>query len=188
MFLDVQGNNDVLFCPMASKHVDRRDEWAPGHPCSPDWGAKFSAWKGLSPDGSPFRFGSYGMNGWLGSIPYVFRELRAYKRCWPTCNVKRAANVPVFCDCILCTISWYEPEPPPYDDALANGTAYDVCINRHDGAINSLFMDWPARKVGLKELWALKWHRQFDTAGPWTKAGGVKPEDWPEWMRYFKDY
>jgi hypothetical protein len=49
-------------------------------------------------------------------------------------------------------------------------------------------MDWPARKVGLKELWALKWHRQFDTAGPWTKAGGVKPEDWPEWMRHFKDY
>jgi len=72
MFLDVQGNNDVLFCPMASKHVDRRDEWAPGHPCSPDWGAKFSAWKGLSPDGSPFRFGSYGMNGWLGSYPLCF--------------------------------------------------------------------------------------------------------------------
>jgi hypothetical protein len=22
----------------------------------------------------------------------------------------------------------------------------------------------------------------------WTKAGGVKPEDWPPWMRRFKDY
>ena len=51
-----------------------------------------------------------------------------------------------------------------------------------------LFMDWSVRKVGLKELWTLKWNRNFDTAGPWTKAGGVKPEDWPEWMRRFKDY
>jgi hypothetical protein len=24
--------------------------------------------------------------------------------------------------------------------------------------------------------------------GPWTKAGAVKPEDWPHWMRKFKDY
>jgi hypothetical protein len=24
--------------------------------------------------------------------------------------------------------------------------------------------------------------------GPWTKAGGVQPDDWPEWMRGFKDY
>jgi hypothetical protein len=42
--------------------------------------------------------------------------------------------------------------------------------------------------VGLKELWTLKWHRSFNTAGPWTKAGGVSPEDWPEWIRPFKDY
>ena len=49
-------------------------------------------------------------------------------------------------------------------------------------------MDWSVRKVGVKELWTLKWDKDFDTAGPWTKAGGVKPEDWPQWMRRFKDY
>jgi hypothetical protein len=49
-------------------------------------------------------------------------------------------------------------------------------------------MDWSVRKVGLKELWTLKWHGQYDTDGPWTKRGGVKPEDWPQWMRRFKDY
>ena len=43
-------------------------------------------------------------------------------------------------------------------------------------------------RVGLKELWTLKWHRDYDTSGPWTKAGGVQPEDWPEWMRGFRDY
>ena len=31
-------------------------------------------------------------------------------------------------------------------------------------------------------------HRYIDTAGPWTMAGGVQPEDWPQWMRGFKDY
>jgi len=49
-------------------------------------------------------------------------------------------------------------------------------------------VDGATRKVGLKELWTLKWHRQYDTANCWTKAGGVQPGDWPEWMRQFKDY
>jgi prepilin-type processing-associated H-X9-DG protein len=62
------------------------------------------------------------------------------------------------------------------------------CLHRHGGYVNGLFLDWSVRKIGLKELWTLKWHRSYDTAGPWTKAGGVRPQDWPEWMRKFKDY
>lgn len=54
--------------------------------------------------------------------------------------------------------------------------------------MNGLFLDWSVRKVGLKELWTLKWYKEFDTANEWTRAGGVQPEDWPEWMRGFKDY
>ncbi len=34
-------------------------------------------------------------------------------------------------------------------------------------------MDWSVRKVGLKELYTLKWHKSFNTRGPWTQAGGV---------------
>jgi hypothetical protein len=51
-----------------------------------------------------------------------------------------------------------------------------------------VFLDGSVRKVGLKELWTLKWFPQYDTANRWTKAGGVRPEDWPQWMRGFKDY
>ena len=53
---------------------------------------------------------------------------------------------------------------------------------------NGLLLDWSVRRVGIKELWTLKWHLQFDTANAWTKAGGALAEDWPEWMRGFEDY
>jgi hypothetical protein len=63
-----------------------------------------------------------------------------------------------------------------------------LCINRHDGFVSSVFMDFSSRKVGLKELWTLKWHLEFDISGPWTQAGLVQASDWPEWMKGFKDY
>jgi prepilin-type processing-associated H-X9-DG protein len=63
-----------------------------------------------------------------------------------------------------------------------------MCIDRHSGGVNVLLMDWSVRKAGIKELWTFKWSRKFDTAGKWTRAGGVRPEDWPKWMRGFKDY
>jgi hypothetical protein len=62
------------------------------------------------------------------------------------------------------------------------------CVNRHDGFLNSLFCDYSVRKVGVKELWTLKWHKSYDVAGPYTRAGGMNPGDWPVWMRNFKDY
>jgi prepilin-type processing-associated H-X9-DG protein len=63
-----------------------------------------------------------------------------------------------------------------------------VCLNRHNAAVNSAFLDWSVRKVDLKELWTLRWHKNYDIRGPWTKAGGVQPTDWPAWMRGMKDY
>ncbi len=80
--------------------------------------------------------------------------------------------------------------PPEIKDMAWQSTQHmrRICIDRHGGAINIAFLDWSARKIGLKELWTLKWHRSFDTEGPWTKAGGVRPDNWPDWMRNFKDY
>jgi prepilin-type processing-associated H-X9-DG protein len=58
-----------------------------------------------------------------------------------------------------------------------------VCLNRHSQAINVAFMDWSIRKVDLKELWTLKWHKNFNTHGAWTKAGGATADKWPDWMK-----
>jgi prepilin-type N-terminal cleavage/methylation domain-containing protein/prepilin-type processing-associated H-X9-DG protein len=73
-------------------------------------------------------------------------------------------------------------EPDPYRNSG------EPCINRHSGTINGLFLDWSVASIGLKQLWTLKWYPAYDINGRWTKAGGVKPEDWPKWMRKFKDY
>ena len=62
------------------------------------------------------------------------------------------------------------------------------CMDRHSGNINGVFVDLSARPIGLKQLWTLKWHRNYNTSGHFTTAGGMRPEDWPEWMSGFKDY
>ncbi len=41
---------------------------------------------------------------------------------------------------------------------------------------------------GLQELWTLKWHQNCNTAGTWTEAKGVQPEDWLTRIRKFGDY
>ena len=63
-----------------------------------------------------------------------------------------------------------------------------VCLNRHSGAMCAAFLDISVRKIGLKELWTLKWNRDYVMTNAWTKAGGVQTSDWPQWMRVFKDY
>jgi len=119
---------------------------------------------------------------------------------WRTCLVKGTANIPVLLDSIF--VEGFPDSvdlPPPYEgvppylpfsgpDSDRYSYMSEFSINRHAGGVNGLFMDWSVRKVGLKELWTLKWHRKYNTNGPWTKAGGVRPEDWPQWMRNFKDY
>ena len=77
--------------------------------------------------------------------------------------------------------------PPGFSGSVGIGMR-TFCVKRHNEHVNGLFLDWSVRRIGLKELWTLKWNLQFDTANAWTKAGGVLPEDWPEWMRHFRDY
>ncbi|MHC4628891.1 MAG: hypothetical protein ACYTDV_18080, partial [Planctomycetota bacterium] len=85
-------------------------------------------------------------------------------------------------------------QPPEFDGHAGlwnQSTGHEMrrfCMNRHQGHMNMMFLDWSVRKVGLKELWTFKWHRKYDTAGPWTQQGGVTVDAWPEWMRSFKDY
>ena len=88
--------------------------------------------------------------------------------------------------------------PPEYDGQIYYGYIFynvneirNFCINRHNGGVNGLFLDFSARKIGLKELWELTWHRNWFTtpAGfpdpypPWHFRG-----DPAHWMYNFKNY
>jgi prepilin-type N-terminal cleavage/methylation domain-containing protein len=181
-------SDDALMCPAALKNRPDPAELYHWH------GGKYSAWHWRW---APERrvYGGYGLNNWLYNVPgdEVSRFPDAWH--WKVSIVKGANRVPVLLDCAwLGTWPDAGDEPPAYDDTRTGhwgddgcGMSY-FCIDRHYRYVNGLLMDWSVRKVALKELWTLKWHRQFDTTGPWTKAGGVRSEDWAEWIRPFDDY
>lgn len=145
--------------------------------------------------------GSYGLNGWILNLPASKEpgnRTNGWGRTpadwhWHHPNHKNANNIPVF------TGSWWvdswpreNDNPPPNEAGPADTPNRDemnrVCVDRHDGFVNAVFMDWSARKVGLKELWTLKWSKGYNVAGRWTKAGVVQTTDWPQWMRHYPDY
>lgn len=144
-------------------------------------------WTGPKIEGD---YGSFGLNELLYDTPPG--DARSEHR-WRTVNVKGAAEIPLLFDCL-----WYDVYPTATDlppdypgDVVKTGGGGEMkraCVNRHNGYINCLFLDWTVRKVGLKELWTLNWHRGYNRQNAWTTAGGIRPEDWPQWMRTFKDY
>ncbi len=151
--------------------------------------------------GNPSDVGSYGLNGWMLNIKASrtsSNRNNGWGRTppewhWGSSEEKNANDVPVF------TGSWWvdswpreNDQPPQTGDGPADTPNSNemnrVCVDRHNGFVNCLFADWSVRKIGLKELWTLKWSRGFDVSGPFTKAGSMNPSDWPEWMRHYKEY
>jgi len=183
--------HDAPLCPMATRIL-----WeGPDEAVAQNGGAggmsggKFAAWGWRwNKDGTPGERGSYAYNFWVyGSVishAYVVWEN------WRLREAEGRADVPFQLDGRCPWAPAHEDDkPPPEDDVWVLGSGMsEVCIDRHQGGVNSLFCDASVRKVGLKELWTLKWHKQYNTRGPWTKAGGAEPEDWPQWLRRFIDY
>jgi len=185
----------IACCPMAIRTRNKPTAWIG---TGSRWrfegtmGSTFEAWEFTTPP-PPFRC-SYGFNlGLFMGADFIGGPFHNSDYL-DTLHVKGRANIPVLLDSKYYNgwLSW-SSGPPPTEFYKKRFIEVDLpehsfCINRHDGYINGLFLDWSVRKIGLKELWSLKWHRKWDTANRWTRAGGVRPEDWPEWMRNFKDY
>lgn len=175
--------NDLLMCPMASKHNLRDDPLIDNYAYRD--GDTFLAWGPIYQEDRVRLYGSYSMNAWMNVVVAKWNPMH-----W-TGSVRQRPDVPVLTEWVSADLLPYDRNVPPEGDGLSwwtVGMTMPGCFNRHAGNINGLFTDWSVRKVGLKELWTLKWHTKFDMANPWTKAGGVQPEDWPAWMRRFKDY
>jgi len=149
-------------------------------------GDKFTAWgKTLPVSGrAEGDFGSYGINGWV----YVCADTTLYGKpaaaFWKTPNVSGGSEIPLFLDCwFWCGWPDHTDTPPSFDGERWPNDVDSMqrfCIDRHQQAINGVFLDYSVRKIWLKELWRLKWSKRFDIH--------ASPPVWPEWMAHFKDH
>ena len=176
--IEVRG---IACCPMAVRRGRRkRVGYRIGETRVEGWcGKTFEAWEITRP-GRPFRT-SYGFNGWLfccdfdASIPVHTHWKRMTGVRIDT--LKGRGNIPVLLDSIW---PYGHPNwrwPVPHAEGIGSQKMGSFTINRHNENVNGLFMDWSVRKIGIKELWTLKWHMQWDTVNEWTRAGGVQPKD-----------
>ncbi len=188
-------SNKIWFCPTAKRPLT--DEYGNS---TADFNI-FNAWgifknDATGIDGRTYRCGpngmagSYTINGYVLNIPSNGMFERRTVPAQDGWNANTSApNAPLFIDCLRFDLWPIETcAPAAYEYAAWGDDMARCCINRHAGYVGGAFLDMSARKVGLKELWTLKWHKRFNTAGPWTRAGGAQGVDWPAWMRSFKDY
>ena len=172
----------LSYCPSAKKTVDDG-----GRPPFAAWGTEDHVF-----------YGSYGINSWVLNPPYYIKITEGHltRNNWRRLDVKGANNIPLLLDS-----QWVDGWPEDYDEPLPQedqrwgdcddarlNNMWRFSVNRHDKNLNTLFLDGSLKKTGLKELWKLKWHRRYNTSGSWTQSGGVQQEDWPQWMRNFKDF
>ncbi|MHC4637823.1 MAG: type II secretion system protein [Planctomycetota bacterium] len=165
-------DNEILLCPNATKVFS-------------DGSMPFNlmAWGGERPGGGSNAFnnskGSYGVNQWVYNPPLSIKNLwgRSTRSHWRTPDAKGAQEVPVFLDSMWAANHPVFYDEPPYFDGEIGNSMRNFCIDRHgNGTINGLFLDWSVRTVGLKELWDLPWHKDWN-------AGGEPLPIWPKWLK-----
>ncbi|HEG44159.1 MAG TPA: type II secretion system protein [Phycisphaerales bacterium] len=145
-------------------------------------------------DGTDVILGSLSPNGWLATTsPGGWFD--GDNRIWgKLTNIKQPYTVPAFMDCYWVD-GWPDrnnntagtnPDWPQlvYEDILTwdlpalAAAMQRFNIIRHDGRVNGLFVDGAVRKIGLKELWGLKWHRDYEKDNTYTQPN----PPWPAWM------
>ena len=100
-------------------------------------------------------------------------------------KVKRNGDVPLCLDAM-----WRGGGPhwdrdraitPPDENGRWYGAGHEMkhfAMDRHGGGVNVLFMDGHARKVRVKELWGLEWHKGY----PVDRARLSDESWWGPWL------
>ena len=116
--------------------------------------------------------GSYGFNAWLWRWPggqAVPAEVAGRVIDLPA---RHSDSVPVLADCIMDHATPTDADTAPSNlerplptsesgEPGPKGQLAYFCIDRHDRAVNVLFLDGHAARVTLSDLWKLEWHRKF---------------------------
>ena len=130
---------------------------------------------------------SYGLNNW---IYYATNDIQGRKRelHWGTLEAADdPSNIPLMADSRwrgggpwYGEFAAYTPSAKPDDysspSGFANFEMQHFALPRHDKAINILALDGSAVRTRLRDLWSLKWHRQWDTEA-WRRL-----VQFPSWL------
>jgi prepilin-type N-terminal cleavage/methylation domain-containing protein/prepilin-type processing-associated H-X9-DG protein len=152
-------------------------------------------------------YGSYGKNAFVtngDAFPatrFASEHSWMYEYCYKNIRVQGVSRISLFGDS-----QWMggwpsvytEPAPTREHGPDGGDILNQWNLDRHNMSVNMLFLDWSVRKVGLRQLWSLKWSKQTvaDENGINVPAWGnlsVVPDwndplQWPEWMRNSKNY
>lgn len=113
-------------------------------------------------------------------------------RCWRTPYTKSAAYAPLLLDGNWKDCEAYHSDAPPnYGDYWWEANQNEmkrVCVNRHNAGVNGIFLDLSARKIGLKELWEIWWHKDWNPNNDPPPDFCTPTPTYNGWMCNMKDF
>jgi len=114
-----------------------------------------------------FLVSSYGINNWVYNPEPNITDIqnRPTRLNWRKLDVPNPTEVPLFADSMWRGGGPRETDQPPaFNGEWLGGDAefHHFAFARHGKGINLLFFDSSVRPVRAKDLWKLKWHREFD--------------------------
>jgi hypothetical protein len=177
-------NYRLLCCPEADRRPPEVDEGR-----RPRYESIFSTWALYIRYPDEWAHGSYGFNSWAYDRGLKLHGARFVER-WGRIQVRGAERIPLVLDCYWCEgYPFHTDGPPPWQYFGYFGDASSpmrcFCMDRHMGGTGGLFFDLSARKTGLKELWELTWHSD------WNPDNDPPPSEFTDpnhWMYNLKDY
>lgn len=170
----------VLLCPEATE----RRKNAGG--ALVNYGGIKSAYVMGSGSATSGEMASYGFNDW-GYDADEDIQGRKKEWHWGTLDVDaQTENIPLMADAMwrgggphfAARNAYMPPNKAGEYSSTSNFSEYEIqhfSVPRHEKRINVLFFDGSTRPVQLRDLWSLKWHRDYDTEAYKTR---VRVPDW----------
>jgi prepilin-type N-terminal cleavage/methylation domain-containing protein len=169
---------EMWICPMATK--------------TPAEGGRnpYAAWPDepsiININGNNFTFrSSYAINDWISNSDgtghlHTDSQKQYY---WKTPNIRGAQYAPLIIDGQHSNLEPYTfDEPPEYESLRWTSGPHSemrrACFKRHAPYhVQLVYLDFSVDKVTIKELWTLRWHREWR-----NEFAGTGFPNWPEWM------
>ena len=110
---------------------------------------------------------SYGINNWVYNPPAGVTEIqgRPTRWNWRSFEVPHPVEVPLFADSMWRGGGPRETDPPPAFNGQWSGAGaefHHFAMARHRRGIDVLFFEGSVRYDRAKDLWRLRWHREYD--------------------------